>query len=125
MTPRQWKRLFARILIWGSLVALFAFVCILSVTTWRVYQKEREAKQARTDQEAALTDLRSRQAALTEEIKQLDTPRGVEKVVRERFPLVKPGEEEIILLENTNKASSTDEAANHGFWQSLFGWFSW
>ena len=125
MTPRQWKRLFAHLIIWGSLVGLFVLTCFLSVTTWHVYQKEREARQSRLDQEASLAELQKREASLSEQLKQLDTPRGIEKVVRERFPLVKPGEEQIILLDSTKKASTTEETGVGGFWKSLVGWFSW
>ena len=123
MTPKQWKRLFARItLIVGILIAL-VLVVLLSIATWRLYKKEREARQGHMNEAQSLSELQNRKTTLQTELKQLDTERGIEEEIRTRYPLLKPGEKEIMLVAAKSSASSTE--SKKSFWVTLFGWLPW
>ncbi|TSD06210.1 MAG: hypothetical protein Greene07147_69 [Parcubacteria group bacterium Greene0714_7] len=124
MTPKQWKRLFARTLLWAGFLVGGAILIVFAFTTWNVYIKEREARIQHKNEVHALSELSNRKATLTENLQKFDTPRGIEEEVRKRFPVAKPGEEEIMLIapKPTPKATSTSSAT---FWKGLLGWWPW
>ncbi|MES2134973.1 MAG: hypothetical protein V4449_01875 [Patescibacteria group bacterium] len=124
MTPKQWKRLFARIILWAGLSIGVVLLVFLALATWRIYGKEREASFQHKDAVQALSELGERKVALTEDLKNLETSRGIEEEVRKRYPVAKPGEEEIRLIspKSAPKATSTPTEA---FWKGFFGWFHW
>lgn len=99
------------------------FIVLLGLATWHLYGKERAARQGHIDESKSLAELQGRKSSLQTQLKQLDTERGIEEEVRTRYPLVKPGEEEIMLVAAKQSASSTEE--KKGFWESLFGWLPW
>ena len=124
MTPRAWKRLFARILVWAGIILGLILLFLLVRSTWSVYGKEREAAQAHADQAQALAELDARQKSLTAEVDSLDTARGVEAEVRDRYPVAKSGEEVIVLTDNPNAAGATSTLPA-GLWATFVSWFSW
>ncbi|MES2014788.1 MAG: hypothetical protein V4437_03180 [Patescibacteria group bacterium] len=124
MTPKAWKRLFARIVLWAGLFFALLFVVLLSLATWRVFVKERAARQEHLDEAKTLTDLKERKTTLEGQLQRLNTERGIEEEVRKRFPVAKPGEEEIMLVASKPSLTSTS-TAKAGFWNTIFGWFSW
>ncbi|MBI3573759.1 hypothetical protein HY090_01805 [Candidatus Kaiserbacteria bacterium] len=126
MTPRAWKRLFARIVLWSGIVTALVVLFFLASATWRVYTKEREVRSAHLDEAEELASLTARKDALTVQLDKLNTSRGIEEEVRDRYPVAKTGEE-VIVLTDTPAASSENTASSSppGFWASISGWFSW
>lgn len=124
MTPLQWKRLFARIVVWIVLLVAFSAIVLLGATTWRVYVREREASIEHHNEVQALAELKDRKVLLEEDLQQLGTERGIEEEVRKRFPVVRPGETEILLVvpKDSKSATSTEK---QGFWSSFFSWWPW
>lgn len=125
MTPLQWKRLLARAAMWiGIIVGSFILIGFASVT-WRVYSKERIARQEHLDEVQTLADLSARKTTLEEELKRLDTERGIEEEVRKRYQLTKPGEREIVLVDDKSLNASSTTGEKGGFWATMMSWFPW
>lgn len=124
MTPLQWKRLFARIIVWLVLLVAFSAILLLGATTWRVYVREREASDEHRNEVQALTELKDRKMLLEDDLEQLGTERGIEEEVRKRFPVVRPGETEILIVvpKDSKNPTSTEK---QGFWDSFFSWWPW
>ena len=122
MTPKQWKRLFYRIMIWVCLLLLFAFFVAVALATWRVFTREGEARQAREDAAKQLHDLDARKAALTESLNKLDTPQGVDEEIRKRYELAKPGEKQIIVIDATVNPKNTTTSRPKSFWEGFLSW---
>lgn len=124
MTPKTWKRLFARTVLWTGFLIGGAILIVLAFATWHVYVKEREARVQHMNEIHALSELSDRKVALTENLQKFDTSRGIEEEVRKRFPVAKPGEEEIMLIapKPSPKATTTSSTA---FWKGLLGWWPW
>lgn len=125
MTPRAWKRLFSRIILWTGVLLSLALLAILANSTWHVYTKEQEARQEHIDASDELSDLDARQASLTAKIASLDTERGVEAEVRDRYSVAKSGEEIIVLTNNANAPATTTPSESKSLWQTVIGWLGW
>jgi len=89
------------------------------------YQQERELQSL----QAELDSLKTRNAALREQVDQLKTPEGVEQAARESLGMVKPGEQAYVVTggaaEETSATVLADEEADPPLWQqaldALFG----
>jgi hypothetical protein len=114
-----------RALLWAGIVTGAVLLVLLGRTVWHVWGTEREARQAHLSEQDALNDLTERKTALSGEIKSLDTPRGMEAEVRERFPVAKSGEEVIVLTDSPTEATATRQEATSSLWSTVLSWFSW
>lgn len=123
MTPKQWKRLFYRCVLWGGITLGFVCLLFLGNAIWNLYGKEETARTAHTDAAEELQTLNERQAALSSNMQKLETPEGVDAVIRQTYPLAKPGEEVIVLTDNPDAASTSTPPKS--LWQEFIGWFSW
>lgn len=124
MTPKAWKRLFARTVLWTGLSLGALLLGFLALATWRISVKEREARTEHLNEVQALADLSARKEALSQDLKNLDSERGVEAEVRKRYPVAKPGEEEIMLINPKSNANATTSTSLH-WWDKFFGWLPW
>ena len=124
MTPRAWKRLFMRSVLWAAMTVGLVVLFFLMRTTWQIYGKEREAAQEHANEAQALAELSARKAALSTEIDRLNSPQGIDAEIRERYPVAKTGEEVIVLTNNPNATSSAPAAAPSP-WQRFVDWLSW
>jgi cell division protein FtsB len=125
MTPRAWKRLFARTVFWVGMAIALVLLFFLGSNTWGMYAKNQEAAKAHYDEANQLSELQTRQKALSVDIDALNTERGVEAQVRETYPLAKSGEEVIVLTNSPQNATDTDEKSSWNPWQWFTGLFSW
>ena len=124
MTPRAWKRLFARSVLWAGIVLGLVLLFFVGRATWSVYTKERVAAEAHANEAQALAELTARQKSLSAQMGTLDTPQGMEAEVRERYKVAKTGEEVIVLTDNPNAGGATT-TPRQGLWEHFLSWFSW
>lgn len=92
----------------------FIFLCVVAVlfgvrATWRVYQKAFEARANVREAQALLEELQERERFLRAELERLNTPRGVEEEIRQKFPVVKEGEEMAVIVDDPAKNPTTTE----------------
>lgn len=108
----------------GAVLALGLALVLVSFTTWSVFRKERAAAAARSAAAAEHADLVARKTALEANLEALDTPRGIEAAIRARYPVVKPGEE-VITLVDAPPAAATTTPSPPGIWDSVKNWLGW
>ena len=125
MTPKQWKRIFLRGALWSGIIVGCLLVIFLAESTWTMYGKERAAASANVDEAAALAELKARESSLSADVQNLDTPRGIEAEIRERYPVAKPGESVIVITPSQQTASNTAPEASSTPWSSFWSLFSW
>lgn len=92
---------------WPFLIVLIVVSAFLIHSVWGVYQKERLTNINKKQRLTHLKDLEKRKDALQKEINRLNTERGIEEDIRQKFEMVKDGEREIIIVDtplNTSKA---------------------
>lgn len=124
MTPRAWKRLFARTVLWVGIIVAFGLLFFLGLNTWTMYTKNEEAAKAHFEEADQFVELVARKKALSEKLDALDTPRGVEAEVRETYPLARSGEEVIVLTDTKGSATSSSQSG-WGPWRWFSRLFSW
>lgn len=103
----------------AAIIALLALVLIwLLWLLWGIMQKEERARHAAMEAQAELASLTERKEILTENIAELNTPRGEEATLREAHGVARPGEEVIIVVED-----QTEVGPPLPWWRRVFGWF--
>ena len=109
----------------GGLLLLL-FVTYYAVRgAWSMYQKFTESAESDSVAKSQLADLESQQAKVSASLAELDTARGQEAQIRERYGVAKPGEGEIEIVRD---ASTSDGVAPMGenwwqrLWHALFVW---
>lgn len=98
--------------IWGSAV----FV--------RAYFKQRDAVSLKEQYAQELADLQNYEAELQKKIQSLSTDAGVESEIRERYRVVKPGEQLVVIVDN-DETSDASGSQKRGFWQNVRGFVGW
>lgn len=104
---------------------LLIIIIYLFNAVWNVYCKQDLAKENLAKTEATFKELKEREEMLTERIASLRTDIGVEEEIRDKYGLVKPGEEVIIVVDNSTSSDITSEEDDRpGFWQKILNWFN-
>lgn len=123
MTPKQWKRLFARIVLFALCTLAVTLLVTVSFATWGLFIKERLVQKEHFNEAESLRTLEEQKVTLKENLQKLSTERGIEEEVRRRFPVAKPGEVEIMLVPASQESAPRSDP-KRSFLQTIFGWFS-
>lgn len=89
------SRLYSKV----TLGVLFIVALLFAHGVWGVYTKAYLASERRTHAESELEELLEKQESLTEGIRRLETERGIEEEIREKYRMVKEGEEMVVIID--------------------------
>ncbi len=81
-------------------VVLIIFVILGIISVVGAYTKQHEATMLRKQYEQELAEVKKHQEDLAEKITNLSTERGLESEIRDRYRVVKPGEQLLIVVEH-------------------------
>ncbi len=105
---------------WHSPIILIFLVFILVLFSYNMVgliQKERETNKNKISELNKIDELKKRKSTLSEDISKLNTEEGIEESVRDKFQVVKPGEKMVVIVdENANQSTSSEESTDHSFW---------
>jgi len=91
---------------------------------WKIYQKEAVSRANLVEAQKELERLKVRQNDLTQSVDRLRTPAGIEEEIRNKFSVVKDGEQVAIIVDSQNVATVTPpQAKEETFWQKMVRWF--
>jgi len=99
----------------------FAFVFLTVVlgfmfySTVKIYLRSREANFVNQTVEKETEELKAKRADLSAAIQRLESEGGQEEEIRSRFPVQKPGEKAVVIVEEETKENLPE--------QSTFGFF--
>ncbi|MFA5023298.1 MAG: septum formation initiator family protein [Candidatus Paceibacterota bacterium] len=99
------------------LLGLVIICLVFARATWSLYQKNQAALNNLHASTRRIEKLTERESVLRDKIERLKTPRGVEEEIRNNFPMVKPGEQVINLVDKEKPASTTTATATKPWWQ--------
>ena len=104
-----------------------AFLVILALfllkAVWDLFEKSQDARIAAESVQREYEELVVREAALKESLARLESSDGVESEIRQKFGVVKEGEEVVIVLpEDTTNAKQGMEK-EEGWWQKFLSFF--
>jgi hypothetical protein len=113
------KKLYSR----GSFIILLSITVLLVRGAWGAWQKQRESGNnlARVEQE--LSSARGREQELSQSIERIKTPDGVENEIRQKFSVVRPGEE-IVLIVNETRNNTDSDSGSPSFIKKIGRWFA-
>jgi cell division protein FtsB len=96
---------------------------ILIRSLWDVYQKEQLSAKNLLREQIEFDKLTSREKSLVSSIDHLKTEQGVESEIRNKFRVVKEGEQVAVIVDNNASNMSSVATTTHSFWYKLFHWF--
>lgn len=114
-----------------TIILLLAASVFLASSVYERYQKERETAEKHAERAAELATLETHAAALEEEVKYIQSARGIEEEIRDRFDVVKQGERAAIIMDEVARPAATttapvsvlpQEVSDAGFFSKLFFW---
>jgi cell division protein FtsB len=104
-----------------SIIALSMVALFLAKGVWTIWQKERiatsEAKAAALNR----SEVEAREHALSASLDALQSERGKEAAIREKFGATKPGEGVIVIVDP--ERPTTSAATTTSWWQKLLSFF--
>lgn len=86
---------------YATIAVLLLLIVLMGRSVWERFTVEREMAARRHDAEQELQALKQRAAALESQVEYLEDERGVEAEIRNRFDVVKEGEQVVIILDDT------------------------
>lgn len=101
----------------GIVALLFAYSMIGLVG------KMRETTQNKELAESKVAELKQNKENLNQEIAKLNTTKGLEENIRERFGVVKEGEQVIVVVEDKNEEEADTEDDGGGFFSFFINLF--
>lgn len=104
----------------ASPVALLVSFLLFGIVVYSfisVLPKQKRAQEAKKEAKVELEELQHQKDSLEQEIGLLSSDFGVEKALREKFGVVKQGEEIIVLVNNEEEGIDKEK-------RGLFGWIS-
>lgn len=123
MVTRKTRRMVTRAALWGVVGLLGLAALYLGLSTYRVYTRMVEVEELRVAAEAERDTLKERNKELTDQLSSLGTDRGIEAEIRTRYPLVKPGEVEFVLVGSPTSTEITTPEAPQGLMERIRGIF--
>ncbi len=121
------KRIVKRFLYSKITIALLALILVFLLnSSWGVYKKAKIAYENKERVEGNLKELQEREEALLANIVKLKTDRGIESEIREKFGVVKNGEEVVVIVDSKTEKTEDDAQSAmspRGLWQKFIGIF--
>ncbi len=97
---RRHKESFFHTRFW--IVVLSVIAILFSISVVKIYQKFVHAKTVRNEYRDELAQIQGQQADLQKNITALSTERGKEEEIRDRYRVVKEGEQMILIVDNSD-----------------------
>jgi cell division protein FtsB len=107
----------------ATLIALAILLIFIADGAWNIYQKATIARGERERAAKELSDLRTRSAELQASLARLQSERGVEEDVRQKFTVARPGEDVVVVVDDTAKKSENSEAGSKSIWAHIASFF--
>lgn len=108
-----------------AIVFLAVILFFLVRALWGVYGSEQRSSQELSVAQRNAADLENRAQYLTTQIDELNSPRGLEGALREKYPVAKEGEQMVIIVPPSATSSATSTASAPSWWQRFLDFFGW
>ena len=109
---------------WPVIVLLFASLLLLVHSVWGAYQKERYALEKSEESLRELREMQKHERELSAQMERLQSERGREEEIREKFLVGKEGEGVIYIIDTPAVAGSTHKKnEKENFWAGFLDFF--
>ncbi|MBX4210641.1 septum formation initiator family protein [Candidatus Parcubacteria bacterium] len=110
------RRLYSR----SVLIVLVIIGLFFGQATWGIYKKKHDSELKADQAIAELKALKERQKELSLDVQKLNTDRGVEEEIRDKFSVTKPNEHMVVIVDNKNTA--LPPLPKQSFFQKIWSW---
>jgi cell division protein FtsB len=105
-------------------IAALVILCLfLARATWGVYGKYERSRELSETAARDLEGLKARERHLASLTESLKTEEGQGREIRDRFGLVREGEQAIVIVEDGRESASSGAAEERGFWSRFLDIF--
>jgi cell division protein FtsB len=123
MIEFQEKRRLKKLLYSKVTIVVLLIIIVLTINAVRgVYEKHLTTKDNLAKTAASLEGLQARERMLSTEIERLKTTDGAEIEIREKYGLVKPGEEVLVVVDSDSDDKVNQASNPISFWQKVLDW---
>ncbi len=105
-----------------SLALMAVFILFFAWSVIKFAGKAQETARNKKIAQEKLTELQKQQSQLGSDIDELNTEKGVEESIREKFGLAKDGEGLVVVVDDQNKPA-TQVHQKTSFWEKIKSWF--
>jgi cell division protein FtsB len=121
MIPFQERKKLRKILYAKATLLVLLVVLIFVVRgTYQVYQKAHIARTEQKEVEKSFEELALHANELEQSVERLKSEQGIEGEIRQKFTVARPGEEVVVIVdESTKKSKNGESKENQSFWQKL------
>lgn len=120
------RKLKSRLFSWPAIAVLLALTIPLGFSVFERYEKERETATKRAERAQELAEHQVRAAALEAKVAYIESERGIEEEIRERYDAVREGERAVVVMAapaaKAVATSSVSEPMESSFFSWLFFW---
>ncbi|TAL49537.1 hypothetical protein EPN83_00085 [Patescibacteria group bacterium] len=106
-----------------SLLVVAVLAALFLRGAWQIWQKERESGRNINQVSRALEEARRKERQLSAGIERLQTERGKEEEIREKFSVARTGEEVAVIVERGG-AGKQEQGGAQSIWQKIKNWIS-
>lgn len=101
-------------------IGLCVLLCFVVIGTYRAYGKYGDSTVMREKMELERADFMQREEHLRSQLSHLETTRGKETLLRERYGLAKEGEQMIVIIDTKNEIATSTDADKVRSWLPSF-----
>lgn len=101
-------------------VLLLVVFLFLANSTWQIYKKNQEARNELLKAKEELALLEANSAEIVQKIKDLQSERGRDREIREKFGVAREGEDALVILRPKSIATTTAKEPTRSFWSRLW-----
>lgn len=116
------RKIKALVYSWPMIIVLLVPIGFLSVSVYERYQKERETREKRVEQQAELELLEARAARLEEKVEHAKSDEGIEEEIRSRYDVAKEGETVVVIVEEEQSDTREHTTLQTKEKKSFFDW---
>ncbi len=122
MREFQERRKLRRIIFSRFAFSLLAIILVfLTYSTVKIYLRSQQAKEVNEMVKKEVEDLKNRKSELEATVKRLQTEAGIEEEIRSKFPVQKPDEKMVMIVEGETKSDNLTANSSLGFFQKIWG----
>ncbi len=104
-----------------TLVVLFLLLILVARGVWRVFSEVRMTDENKKIAQQELNELENRKERIEKELEEFNSDSGVEKEIRNKFSVVKEGEQMVMILDD--KSNYKSDLKKDTFWSKILNWF--
>lgn len=121
MIPFQERKKLRKILYAkATLFVLLIILIFVARGTYQVYQKAHIARTGQKEVEKSFEELALHARELEQSVERLKSEQGIEGEIRQKFTVARPGEEVVVIVDESTKKSKNGEAEERqSFWQTI------